>query len=47
MIGETVNAQLQEHLHMSRHDAKSTQGRMTCLAATIATHRVGMTVHAV
>jgi Transposase DDE domain len=42
LIGETVNAQLQEQLHLSRHYAKSTWGLMTRLAAKITAHSVGM-----
>ena len=44
LSGETVNAQLQEHLHLSKHDAKSTWGLMTRLAAKVTAHRVGMRV---
>jgi hypothetical protein len=42
LIGETVNAQLQEQLHLSKHYAKSTWGLMTRIAAKITAHSVGM-----
>jgi Transposase DDE domain len=42
LICETVNAQLQEQLHLSKHYAKSTWGLMTRLAAKITAHSVGM-----
>jgi hypothetical protein len=46
LICETVNAQLQEQLHLSRHYAKSTQGLMTRIAAKVTAHSVGMMVNA-
>lgn len=46
LICETVNAQLQEQLHLSKHDAKSTQGLMTRIAAKVTAHSVGMMVNA-
>src|SRR5437868_2317034 len=42
LISETVNAQLQEQLHLSKHYAKSTWGLMTRIAAKITAHSVGM-----
>ncbi len=42
---ETVNAQLQEQLHVSKHYAKSTWGRMTRMAAKLTAHRMGMMVN--
>jgi len=45
LICETVNAQLQEQLHLSRHYAKSTWGLMTRVAAKVTAHSVGMTVN--
>lgn len=45
LICETVNAQLQEQLHLSKHYAKSTQGLMTRLAAKVTAHSVGMMVN--
>jgi hypothetical protein len=47
MICETVNAQLQEQLHLSKHYAKSTQGLITRIAAKLTAHSVGMMVNAV
>jgi hypothetical protein len=44
LICETVNAQLQEQLHLSKHYAKSTWGLMTRLAAKVTAHSVGMMV---
>ena len=46
LICETVNAQLQEHLHLSKHYAKSTWGLMTRIAAKVTAHSVGMMVNA-
>lgn len=46
LICETVNAQLQEQLHLSKHYAKSTQGLMTRVAARVTAHSVGMIVNA-
>lgn len=42
LIGETVNAQLQEQLHLSKHYAKSTWGLLTRIAAKITAHSVGI-----
>jgi Transposase DDE domain len=42
LICETVNAQLQEQLHLSKHYAKSTWGLITRIAAKITAHSVGM-----
>jgi hypothetical protein len=39
---KTVNAQLQEHLRVSKHYAKSRQGLRTRIAAQITAHNVGM-----
>ena len=46
LICETVNAQLQEQLHLSKHYAKSTWGLMTRMAAKVTAHSVGMMVNA-
>ncbi len=45
LITETVNAQLQEQLHLSKHYAKSTWGAMTRIAAKLTAHSVGMMVN--
>jgi len=45
LICETVNAQLQEQLHLSKHYAKSTWGLLTRLAAKVTAHSVGMMVN--
>ncbi len=45
LIGETVNAQLQEQLHLSKHYAKSTWGLLTRIAAKVTAHSVGMMVN--
>ncbi|GAC1349558.1 MAG: hypothetical protein NVSMB27_23830 [Ktedonobacteraceae bacterium] len=45
LICETVNAQLQEQLHVSKHDAKSTWGLLTRIAAKVTAHSVGMMVN--
>lgn len=45
LIAETVNAQLQEQLHLSKHYAKSTWGAMTRMAAKLTAHSVGMMVN--
>ena len=42
LICETVNAQLQEQLHLSKHYAKSTWGLVTRMAAKVTAHSVGM-----
>src|SRR5947209_4861484 len=46
LICETVNAQLQEQLHLSKHYAKSTRGLMTRIAAKVTAHSVAMMVNA-
>lgn len=46
LINETVNAQLQEQLHLSKHYAKSTWGLMTRIAAKVTAHSLGMVVNA-
>lgn len=45
LLCETVNAQLQEQLHLSKHYAKSTWGMMTRIAAKVTAHSVGMMVN--
>ncbi len=45
LICETVNAQLQEQLHLSKHYAKSTWGLLTRMAAKVTAHSVGMMVN--
>ncbi len=45
LICETVNAQLQEQMHLSKHYAKSTWGAMTRIAAKLTAHSVGMMVN--
>jgi hypothetical protein len=45
LIVETVNAQLQEQFHLSKHYAKSTWGLMTRIAAKLTAHSVGMMVN--
>lgn len=45
LICETVNAQLQEHLHLSKHYAKSTWGLMTRIAAKVTAQSLGMMVN--
>lgn len=45
LICETVNAQLQEQLHLSKHYAKSRLGLMTRVAAKTTAHSVGMVVN--
>ncbi len=45
LICETVNAQLQEQLHLSKHYAKSTWGLLTRIAAKLTAHSVGMMVN--
>jgi hypothetical protein len=44
LIAETVNAQLQEQFHLSKHDAKSTWGFIARIAAKVTAHSVGMMV---
>jgi hypothetical protein len=45
LICETVNAQLQEQLHLSKHYAKSSWGLLTRIAAKVTAHSVGMMVN--
>jgi Transposase DDE domain len=45
LICETVNAQLQVQLHLSKHYAKSTWGLMTRIATKVTAHRVGMMIN--
>lgn len=45
LICETVNAPLQEPLHLSKHYAKSTWGLLTRMAAKLTAHSVGMMVN--
>jgi Transposase DDE domain len=45
LICETVNAQLPEQLHLSKHYAKSTWGLMTRIAAKVTAHSVGMMIN--
>lgn len=45
LICETVNAQLQEQMHLSKHYAKSKWGLMTRVAAKVTAHSVGMMVN--
>jgi hypothetical protein len=45
LICETVNAQLQEQMHLSKHYAKSRWGLMTRVAAKVTAHSVGMAVN--
>src|SRR5437868_9351378 len=45
LICETVNAQLQEQLHLSKHYAKSTWGLLTRIAAKVTAHSVAMMVN--
>lgn len=47
LICETVNAQLQEQLHLSKHYAKSKWGLMARIAAKVTAHTVGMVVNQV
>lgn len=45
LICETVNAQLQEQLHLSKHYAKTTWGFMTRVATKLTAHSIGMMVN--
>ena len=45
LICETVNAQMQEQLHLSKHYAKSTWGMLTRIAAKVTAHSIGMMVN--
>lgn len=42
LMVETINAQLQEQFHLSKHYAKSTWGLFTRIAAKITAHTLGM-----
>jgi hypothetical protein len=46
LICETVNAQLQEQLHLSKHYAKSTWGLITRIATKLTAHSTAMMVNA-
>ena len=46
LLCETVNAQLQEQLHLSKHYAKSIQGLRARIAAKFTAHSVSMMVNA-
>jgi hypothetical protein len=45
LICETVNAQLQEQMHLSKHYAKSIWGFMARVAAKVTAHSMGMMVN--
>lgn len=45
LICETVNAQLQEQLHVSKHYAKSAWGLLTRVAAKVTAHSAAMMVN--
>lgn len=45
LICETVNAQMQEQLHLSKHYAKSRLGLMARVASKVTAHSVGMVVN--
>lgn len=45
LICETVNAQLQEQMHLSKHYAKSIWGFMTRIATKLTAHSIGMMVN--
>jgi hypothetical protein len=45
LICETVNAQLQEQLHLSKHYAKSTWGLITRIATKVTVHSAAMMVN--
>ena len=45
LIVETVNAQLQEQLHLSKHYAKSTWGLFTRVAAKVTAHTMGILIN--
>jgi hypothetical protein len=46
LTGETVNAQLQEQLHLSKHSAKSTWGLVTRIEVSVTAHSLGMMINA-
>jgi hypothetical protein len=45
LIVETVNSQLQEQLHLSKHYAKSTGGLFARIAAKVTAHTMGMLIN--
>lgn len=45
LMGELVNSQLQEQLHLSKHYAKSVHGLFTRIAAKVTAHTVGIAVN--
>lgn len=45
LLCETVNAQLQEQLHLSKHYAKSIRGLRARITAKFTAHSVGMMVN--
>ena len=45
LIAETVNAQLQEQFHLSKHYAKSRWGLMTRIAAKVTAHTIGIMIN--
>jgi hypothetical protein len=45
LMVETVNSQLQEQLHLSKHYAKSTWGLFTRVAAKVTAHTMGMLIN--
>lgn len=45
LIAETVNAQLQEQFHLSKHYAKSRWGLMTRIAAKVTAHTIGIVIN--
>jgi hypothetical protein len=45
LMVETVNAQLQEQLHLSKHYAKSTWGLFTRVAAKVTAHTMGILIN--
>jgi len=45
LICETINAHVQEQLHLSKHYAKSTWGVMPRIAAKVTAHSMGMMVN--
>lgn len=45
LLVETINAQLQEQFHLSKHYAKSTWGLMTRIAAKLTMHTLGTVIN--
>jgi IS5 family transposase len=45
LLVETINAQLQEQFHLSKHYAKSTWGLMTRVAAKVTMHTLGTVIN--